>query len=54
MLTEQQYSALRDWPTALGGGEQGADIMVSQILRILQLPFNPNVRPPHADIRAGD
>ena len=43
MLTEQQYLGIKEWPVSLGGGEQGADVLVSQVLRVFHLTFNQNV-----------
>lgn len=43
LLSEAQFSAVRDWPSSLGGGEQGAELLVTQIVRTFQLCFNQNV-----------
>lgn len=47
LLSEQQFIAVKEWPTALGGGEQGAELLVSQIVRIFHLCFNQNVGSPY-------
>lgn len=43
LLSENQCSAIKDWPANLGGGEQGAELLVLQTIRIYHLCFNQNV-----------
>lgn len=45
LLGESQFLAVKEWPPTLGGGEQGAELLVSQIARVFQLCFNQNVLP---------
>jgi len=43
LFSESQYKAIREWPKSIGGGSLGAELLWSQIIRILVLPFNPSV-----------
>jgi hypothetical protein len=43
LISEHQYQALRQWPVGLGGGDLGVEMLLHQVIRILQLPFNQNV-----------
>ena len=43
LLSESQCSIIKEWPANLGGGEQGAELLVLQTIRIYHLCFNQNV-----------
>lgn len=51
LLGEAQFNAVREWPVAYGGGDQGAELLATQIIRIFQLCFNQNVASIHPAFR---
>ena len=43
LLSEQQFKSMTEWPQNIGGGTLGGELLVSQVIRILQLPFSGSV-----------
>lgn len=43
LLNESQFNALSEWPMSSGGGPLGNELLITQIIRILQIPFSSNI-----------
>lgn len=43
LLNEQQFNALAEWPASSGGGSLGNELLITQIIRLLQIPFSSNI-----------